>query len=427
MELGKGIQRAMEFTAVRTLLGVERVTTGVVWDPITPAALADPYPMYARLREKDPVHHSRLTRGCVLSRYEDVAAALKDDRFSANERNLPGFEKMRRKLIKRGVIDANEPDAPMLLRTDPPDHTRLRTLVNKTFTPGAIRALMPRVDEIVEQLVDELSPRGEMDVITDFAHALPVIVIAEMLGVPSEDRARFRHWSNEIVRNMGISGLEDERAAAQAGRELRAYFEAIAEERRKNPKDDLFSGLLQAEEAGDRLSWDEVVGTLILLLLAGNETTTNLIGNGMLALLRHPEQLEALRADPSLTESAIEEMLRYDGPVQATSRIALEDIEFAGGTVAKLSEVIVLIGSANRDPEQFEEPDTFDLRRAENRHLSFGFGIHFCMGSHLARYEGRTAIRALVDRFPGLKLATDQLEWRRNPILRGLRSLPVCW
>ena len=427
MPLGKNLKRAMEFTAIRTLLGFERVTSGVVWDPVTPGALANPYPMYQRLREKDRVHRSRLAGCYVLSRYEDVATVLKDDRFSANERNLPGFEKMHQKLVKQGVVDADEPDAPMMLRSDPPDHTRLRTLVNKTFTPGAIRALMPRIDEIVDQLVDELSPRGEMDVIADFAHALPVIVIAEMLGIPSEDRARFRHWSNEIVRNFGISNLDDARASAQASRELRAYFESIAEERRRSPKDDLLSGLLQAEEAGDRLSWDEVVGTLILLLVAGNETTTNLIGNGMLALLHHPEQLETLRGDPALTEGAVEEMLRYDPPVQATSRITLEDVEFQGGTIPRLNEVIVLIASANRDPEQFEAPDRFDLRRAENRHLSFGFGIHFCLGSHLARYEGRTAIRALVDRFPGIKLATDRLEWRGNPILRGLRSLPVRW
>ncbi|MBW2279743.1 MAG: cytochrome P450 [Deltaproteobacteria bacterium] len=427
MALGQDLRRAMEFTVIRSLLGFERVTSGVVWDPVTPAAHANPYPMYQRLREKDPVHRSRLAGCYVLSRYDDVASVLKDERFSANERNLPGFEKMQQKLIKQGVLDPDEPEAPMMLRMDAPDHTRLRTLVNKTFTPGSIRRLMPRIDEIVNELVDELSQRGEMDLIADFAHAVPVIVIAEMLGVPSEDRARFRHWSNEIVRNMGISNVDDARAAAQASRELRAYFESIAEERRRNPQDDLLSGLLQAEEEGDRLTWDEVVGTLILLLVAGNETTTNLIGNGMLALLRHPEQLEELRGDPGLTENAVEEMLRYDPPVQATSRIALEDVQFDGGTIPKLCETIVLIGSANRDPEQFDAPDAFDLRRTDNRHLSFGFGVHFCLGSHLARYEGRTAIRALVDRFPGMKLATDQLEWRKNPILHGLRSLPVRW
>ncbi len=310
MDVRAGIQKAVEFTATRGLMGYERVTSGVVWDPLSTAATSDPYPMYARLRERDPVHRSRLTGGPILSRYEDVMMVLKDPRFSADERNLPNFAKMVKKQVKQGVIAKDEPQAPMMLRTDPPDHTRLRTLVNKAFTPRSIRALMPRIDEIVAEHVERLAKRGEMDLIADFASSIPVIVIAEMLGVPTKDRARFRHWSEEIVRNMGISGLEDARAAAQASRELRAYFESIAEERRQNPQDDLFSALLQAEEEGDRLSWDEVVGTLILLLVAGNETTTNLIGNGMLALLRNPDQLEALRADPELTDNAVEELLR---------------------------------------------------------------------------------------------------------------------
>ena len=427
MGVRAGIQKAVEFTATRGLMGYERLTSGVVWDPLSSAATSDPYPMYARLRERDPVHRSRLTRGPVLSRYEDVSMVLKDPRFSSDERRLPNFAKMLAKMVKQGVISKDEPQSPMMLRTDPPDHTRLRTLVNKAFTPGAIRALMPRVDEIVAEHVERLAPRGEMDLIADFAGSIPVIVIAEMIGIPIEDRARFRHWSDEIVRNLGISGLEDERASARAGRELRAYFESIAEERRQNPQDDLLSALLQAEEQGDRLSWDEVVGTLILLLLAGNETTTNLIGNGMLALLRNPDQLEALRGDPELTDNAVEELLRYDSPVQATSRISLEDLEIRGTKIPALTELIVLIGSANRDPDQFSDPDVLDIRRSEIRHLAFGFGIHFCLGSNLARYEGRTAIRALVDHFPGMKLATDHVEWRRNPILRAARRLPVRW
>ncbi len=427
MRVRAGIQKAVEFTATRGLMGYERVTSGVVWDPVSTAGTSDPYPMYARLRERDPVHRSRLTGGPVLSRYEDVMGVLKDPRFGSDERKLPNFAKMLAKLVKQGVIAKDEPQSPMMLRTDPPDHTRLRTLVNKAFTPRAIRALMPRIDEIVAEHVERLAPRGEMDLIADFASSIPVIVIAEMLGVPTEDRGRFRHWSEEVDRNMGISGLEDALASARAGRELRAYFESIAEERRQDPQDDLLSALLQAEEEGDRLSWDEVVGTLILLLIAGNETTTNLIGNGMLALLRNPDQLEALRADPELTDNAVEELLRYDSPVQATSRISLEDVEIRGTKIPALTELIALIGSANRDPDQFSDPDVLDLRRRENRHLAFGFGIHFCLGSNLARYEGRTAIRALVDHFPGMKLATDHVEWRRNPILRAARQLPVRW
>jgi cytochrome P450 len=408
-------------------MGVERLTSGVAWDPITSGALADPYPMYARLRERDPVHYSRLLSGHVLSRYDDVLAVLKDPRFSADESRLPNHDEMRAKLIRQGVLREDDPDTPMMLRSDPPTHTRLRTLVNKSFTPAAIRKLMPRIDQVVAEHVEKIASRGEMDLMADFAIPVPVVVIAEMLGIPTEDRDRFRHWSDEVVRNFGISSLEDARASAQAIRELRAYFESLAEERRRDPKDDLLSALLQAEEEGDRLSWDEVVGTLVLLLIAGNETTTNLIGNGMLALLRHPEQLEALSADPSLTENAVEEMLRYDGPVQATSRIPLEDVELGGTTIPALSEVIVLIGAANRDPAHFDRPDEFDIRRPEIRHLAFGFGIHFCLGSHLARYEGRKAIRALVDHFPGMKLATDRLQYRNNSILRGVKSLPVRW
>jgi len=420
-------RKAAAFTYIRSALAFERVASGVTWDPVTPAALEDPYPGYARLRERDPVHRSRLTGGYVVSRYDDVMAVLRHEGFSADERNLPNFEKFRERGIKQGVIEPDEPESPMLLRRDAPDHTRLRTLVNKAFTPSAIRELRPRIERLVDEHIDAMAARGDGDLIDDLAHPLPVIVISELLGVPAEDRARFRHWSNEVVRSFGISSLDDERASAQASRELRAYFEALADERRRNPGDDVFSKLLVAEEEGSRLSWDEVVGTLILLLVAGNETTTNLIGNGMLALLRNPDQLEQLRAEPDLVDSAIDELLRYDSPVQATSRISLEDIDVSGTRIAAGHEVIVLIGSANRDPAQFDDPDVLDIRRADNRHLAFGFGVHFCMGSHLARLEARIAFRALVERLPGMKLATDRPRYRGNGILRGLRELPVRW
>ncbi len=427
---GMRVRERMQQLAGRAVLGGlsawERLESGVAFTFGGQGFLEDPHSVYRELRERDPVHRSRLVRGWVFTRYDDCVSLFRDSRLSADFRNQAMFPRMKKAQLKAGRTE-EELDRPTMLNSDPPRHTRLRGLVSKAFTPRAVSALEDRMVEIVEEMLDATSGRSEFCVIDALAYPLPVIIIAEMLGVPAEDRDRFRHWSEEIVRNMGISGLEDARASARAGRELRAYFESIAEERRQDPQDDLLSALLQAEEEGDRLSWDEVVGTLILLLIAGNETTTNLIGNGMLALLRNPDQLEALRADPELTDNAVEELLRYDSPVQATSRISLEDVEIRGTKIPALTELIALIGSANRDPDQFSDPDVLDLRRTENRPVSFGFGIHFCLGSNLARYEGRTAIRALVDHFPGMKLATDHVEWRRNPILRAARQLPVRW
>jgi cytochrome P450 len=363
--------------------------------------------------------------GWVLSRYEDVLSVLHDPRFSADEQNLPGFDKFIERRKKLGLMDPDEEVPVSMLRSDAPDHTRLRKLVSKAFTPHAIAALAPKIDRLVREHLDAVAARGEMDLIADLASPLPVIVIAELIGVPREDRDRFKHWSNEIVRSIGFSNIHDERASVMAGRELRAYFQEMANQRREDPRDDLMSGLLQAEEEGDRLTLPEVFGLLELILIAGNETTTNLIGNGMLALLRNPDQLEALQRDPSLLHSAVEELLRYDGPVQATSRIALDDLEFRGAKLRKGQNVMILIGSANHDPDQFDDPYRLDIRRSPNEHIAFGHGVHFCLGSHLARMEGRAAIAALVERFPSMKLATDRPRWRRNIILHGLKELPV--
>lgn len=425
MKLRHRIEKSIELGVIQSLLAVERLGSGVTWNPIRAESVSDPYPMYRRLREQDPVHYSRLIGGWVVSRYEDVASVLRDSRFSADDRNGLGYEKFRERQIKKGIISADDPDAISMLRSDPPDHTRLRTLVSKGFTPRAIKRVQPRVEELVRAQIDAVKDSGQMDVMRDLAIPLPIIVIAELLGIPPEDHAQFKLWSDEVVRDIGISTSEDNRVAARASRELGAYFQTIAETRRSQPRDDVLSALLRAEDEGDKLYWPEVVSTLLLLLVAGNETTTNLIGNSVLALLRNPEQLDRLRRDPTLIDNAVEELLRYDAPVQATSRRALEDLELGGRRIRRGQELILLIGAANRDPELFENPDELDLGRQENRHVSFGLGIHFCLGSALARYEARTAIGSLVERLPGIKLATNTPEFRPNAILRGLSSLPV--
>jgi cytochrome P450 len=403
----------------------ERLETGLLYNPTTADNLRDPYPMYRRFRERDPFHRSRLIGGFVLFRYADVLEVLKDPRFSADERNSPRFESQRKWLIAAGALDADDPLDVSMLRMDPPDHTRLRGLVNRAFTPRSIEKLRPRIEAIVDELLGEVRGRSGMDLVDALAYPLPVIVISEMLGVPTRDRARFKHWSDEVVRTMGMSTLEDVRASRIAAKELRAYFEGIVVERRREPQDDLISALLAAEERGDKLSLPEVFSTLTLLLIAGNETTTNLIANGTLALLRQREQWELLCDDPELVPGAVEELLRYDSPVQATSRICLEDVPMSGGTIRRGHEVILPLGSANRDPEVFEDPERLDVTRKDVRHLSFSQGIHYCLGAPLARLEAQIAFRALVERFPKLELAVDEPEWRRNFILRGPKALPV--
>jgi cytochrome P450 len=322
-------------------------------------------------------------------------------------------------------MDADESLSPSMLRTDPPDHTRLRGLVSKAFTPRTIETLRPRIEAIVSEQLDAVADAGHMDVIRELAYPLPVIVIAEMLGIPAVDREQFKRWSDEAVASFGVTRISDFVRSRNAFKELQAYFARVAEERRREPREDLLSALLAAEQEGEKLTLQEVFETCILLLVAGNETTTNLIGNGLLALLRHPEQLELLRKDPSLIAGAVEELLRYDSPVQATSRFVLEDVALNGNVVQAGQQVIALLGAANRDPEHFEDPDRLDVTRADNQHLSLSQGIHYCLGAPLARLESQVAFLALLERFPNLRLAIDTPQWGDNLILRGLKSLPV--
>jgi len=394
------------------------------FNPFRPEVIADPYPHYRRLREADPVHWSDLLDAWVLTRYDDVSFVLTDRRFSAN----------RRLARNRYAVEALKWEAdfgpfaraPTMLGTDPPEHTRLRRLVSKAFTVRAVESLRPRIQALVEELLDSLEERGQFDIVADLAYPLPVIVIAEMLGIPHQDRDAFKRWSDDVAATLVPLIPDDVRERARRSiEEMAAYFRDIMAVRRRQPRDDLISGLLAAEEQGQVLSEDEVLSVLMLLLVAGNETTTNFIGNAVYTLLRHPDQLQALRQEPGLVRSAVEELLRYESPAQATTRIALEDVEIRGKTVRQWQVVFAVLGAANRDPAVFPEPDRLDLARDPNPHVAFGDGIHFCLGAPLARAESQIALTALLQRFPHLHLLEERPEWGPNYILRGLRRLPV--
>jgi cytochrome P450 len=392
---------------------------GVPFHPMDPEFVADPYPMYQRLRAEDPVHHSPLGFW-VLTRYDDVVAALRDPRLAKEA--IASFVAAR--------FGAPIPAmGQSMLDRDPPDHTRLRGLVSKAFTPRVVEGLRPHIQQIVDGLLDRAEDAGAMDLIEEFAYPLPVMIICRMLGVPVADQERFKAWSLDVARGLDAILLPPDsdvgRRAIAARHALADYFRALIAERRAAPRGDMLSGLIAAEEAGDTLSEEELLATCILLLIAGHETTVNLIGNGTLALLRHPDQLQRLRDNPGLIGTAVEELLRYDGPVQRTARIPGEDVTIGGVTIPRGDMVMPFIGAADRDPAQFPEPDRLDIGRAENRHIAFGWGIHFCLGAPLARLEGQIAIGTLVRRLPKLALATGRPEFRQSLTLRGLKSLPV--
>jgi cytochrome P450 len=409
----------LQWALVPLLVRFDRLRFGTAYAPLERRHREDPYPMYAELRERAPWLRSSLTRGWVVSRYDDVSAVLRDPRFSALDRNNRNYAQFRKRLEQTGVLQPGEQESFSMLRSDPPEHTRLRTLVNKAFTPRAIDQWRGRIVNIVDELLEQAAKQGRIELVRDFAAPVPMLVIAEMLGVPGEDRDQFKAWSTDVVRTLGFATIEDMHAWKRASRELRAYLAGVAAERRATPRGDLISAMVQAEEAGERLSEEDLLATCELLLVAGNETTTNLISNSLAALLRHPQQLQAVRDDPALLELGIDELLRYDSPVQATSRIALEDLDICGRRAARGEELLLLLGSANRDPLAFDEPDRLDLARGDTRHLAFSQGIHFCLGAQLARLEARIAIGALVERFPSMRLADSPIEWGGNVILRG--------
>jgi cytochrome P450 PksS len=359
----------------------------------------------------------------LVARYDDVVAVLKDDRFVKDKRAAFSPEQA-----------ASQPWIPRMFRplelnmldVDPPDHTRLRGLVHKAFSPRLIENLRGRVQSLTDELIDAVNGKGRMDLIRDYALPLPTTIIAELLGVPAGDRHRFRRWSSTIVTAEATTwGLM--KAAPSLFAFLR-YLRKLIKTRQAAPQDDLVSALVQAREAGDQLSEDELIAMIALLLIAGHETTVNLIGNGMLALLEHPDQMDRLRNDPALIKSAVEELLRYDGPLEtATERYAREDVTIAGVTIPRGERVFAVLASANRDERQFERPDELDLAREPNRHLAFGLGVHYCLGAPLARLEGQIAINNLLRRMPDLRLAArrDALRMRHGLVLHGLVALPV--
>ncbi len=394
------------------------------FNPMLPEYRADPYPFYHRFRQVDPVHWSDFLGFWVLTRYADIVAVLRDPRFSANPGLWEGYQDFLQSIGGRGPLSAMEEK--WMLFMDPPDHTRLRTLVGKAFTPRVVEGLRPHIREVVADLLKAAEAKGAMDLIADLAYPLPVIVIAEMLGVPTEDRDLFKGWSRDLARTLDpVVTPEIIARGNEATLAFMDYFRHLIARRRREPREDLMSALIAAEEGGERLNEEELLATCVLLFGAGHETTMNLIGNGMLALLRHPAELKKLREHPSLIQSAVEELLRYDGPVQITARVAMEDVEVGGKTVRKGQQVLLVLGAANRDPAQFSDPDRLDLGRSENRPLAFGHGIHFCLGAPLARVEAQMAIGMLLDRFPTLRLASTALEWRDTVTLRGLKALPL--
>jgi cytochrome P450 PksS len=398
-------------------------------DLASPEFKADPYPFYARLREEAPVFPVTVRvpdrrRAWLITRYDDVVAALKDSRLVKDRRNVVTNGHRARESWMPGFLRPLERN---MLDLDEPDHTRLRTLVHHGFTPRLVERLRDRVQSVAERLLDSAQREGQLDLVAGYALPIPATIIAELLGVPPEDQRRFHNWSKGIVT---ASTTSDFLIAIPSIYLFMRYLRSLLARRRAAPRDDLISALIQAEEAGDRLSPDELLAMVVLLLIAGHETTVNLIASGTLALLRHPDQLERLRSDPALMPTAVEELLRFTSPVEiATERYACEPLEIAGTTIPAGDLVLAVLGSANRDPQHFAAPDTLDLAREPNRHLAFGQGVHYCLGAPLARLEGQIAFETLLRRLPGLRLAVppEAVRWRRGLFLRGPQSLPIAW
>ena len=389
---------------------------------LDPEVLANPYPLFRRLQTEDPVHWDPYLHTWVVTRYADVLDVLHT--FSANRTHTP--EKLRAK-----GLEHMEPIAQLMVKQmlfmDPPQHTRLRKLASHAFTPARVAVLRTHIRQIVSRLLDEVAPAGRMDVIHDLAEPLPAIVTAEMLGVPVADRDQLKAWTTDFAEMLGNFQHNPDRVPRmlRTVAEMTDYFHRTVREQRDHPQEGLISSLMNAEIDGDRLTDDEVVATSIVTMVGGQETTTNLIGNGVITLLRNPEALERLRSDPSLIPGSVEEMLRYESPSQHTGRLAPDDRELGGKLIRKGQAVMAVMAAANRDPERFPDPDRFDIMRSDNRHLAFGYAAHFCFGAALARIEGQEALDALVRRFPDIRFEPEPLVWRNNSGLRGVVALPV--
>jgi hypothetical protein len=401
------------------------------YDLDSPEFLANPYPIFDQMRSNDPIFWSAENSYWILTRYSDIASLIQNENLSSNRigahaGRMPDEAKKHFRPFFTAVSS-------WMLMIDPPDHTRLRGLVNKAFTPRVVENMRGLVQRLVDDMLAARMNQGRMDIMTDLANPLPATVIAELLGVPATDQRKFKTWSDDIalaLSGIDTAGTKDElfalyELAQKSFLALSDYFMERVVELRRNPQENLLSALAQAEEQGDRLTEDELFANCVLLMIAGHETTTNLIGNGILALLQNPGQREALSSNPDLIVSAVEELLRYDSPVQKMGRIALADIHVAGKQIKKGELVCFSFAAANRDPEQFQSPAQLDITRKPNRHLAFGHGLHYCVGAALARLEGQIVINSVLRYLPDLELANEKLEWHRNFTLRGLKSLPV--
>jgi cytochrome P450 len=395
------------------------------YNPKSPDVIADPFPILRRLQAEEPVHWSPVLRSWVFTRYADVKASLNDHRLSA-DRITPFLQHERRDGMA-ALQELTRAVGLWALFTDPPKHTRLRGLMTKVVTPRSIERLRPRIQEIVDGLLDRVCGDGRVDLIRDVANPLPVAVIGDLIGVPREDGPRLKAWSDDLAAFIGsaVASPDKYARAGQSVQQMNEYFGRLLSLRRTEPRDDIVSGLLAANEADEKLTDDEVVATCVLLLFAGHETTTNLIGNAVIALLRNRDQCEAWRKDPSLTSSAVEELIRYDGPGQGLVRVATAGFEVNGRTIERGSRVFLMINAANRDPREFTEPDRLRLARRDNHHITFGYGVHFCLGAPLARLEAQLALPTVLRRLQDLEFVTDRLEWTDSLIFRGVKSLPL--
>lgn len=396
---------------------------------VSPDFMADPYPLLRRLREECPVYWSDAIGGWLLTRYDDVVTSFKNTSVFSNENRLTKTveylppEKQRE---YKSVVDHYATKG--LIHSDPPAHTRLRALVTQEFTPKIVEQMRPRIQEVVDGLLDAVVHNGEMEVVHDFAMPLPVSVIAEILGVPPSDRHLMREWTDDILSFQGVNKpSETDLSRAQKGlQEIRPYIQSMIEERRRHPRQDLMSKLVAVESAGDRLSEPELISTCVTLIIAGHETTLSLISNAIYLLLAHPDQFALLKQNPTLLESAIEEIMRYESPVSRQARLMKSDLEMGGKKIKQGEIVFQMLNAANRDPAYFPDPDRFDIQRAGNRHLAFGLGAHFCVGAVLARAEACIAIGTAIKRLPNLRLVTREPDWDLGKrTSRMLRSLQV--
>jgi pimeloyl-[acyl-carrier protein] synthase len=389
---------------------------------LEPELLADPYPLYRQLRDEDPVHWDPFLHAWVVTRYADVVTVLQ--KFLAERMPGPG---------EFAALGLNEisPIAAVVVKQmifmDPPAHTRLRSLCAAAFTPARVQRLRDHIQEITDQLLDATLPEGRMDLIGDFANLLPATVTAEMMGVPVEDRDLLKRWSLDFSGVLGNFQHNPEHTVAMRKTvdEMAAYYREQMREQLRHPREGVLEALMKAEIDGDRLSEEEIIANSIITMTGGQETTTNLIGNGLLSLLKHPDQLQILREDPSLIPEAVEELLRFESPIQHTGRLAPYDIELGGKTIRKRQAVLAVIGAANHDPARFPDPETLDVRRRDNRHLAFGWAAHFCFGAPLARVEGQIALATILRRTSDLALETRYPQWRQNLAFRGLEALPI--